>query len=422
MHADSLTDRIHNCLTQAQFTDFYRRRFNASEMRQLHEANHSCLLLSTDAIDVCRSDLDALVSDLVACLGAYQSSVSGAVGNGLYLLMGTSGSPKLPSVVDYAKILVLAAARIGAARTAKFVTGWLNGSLVPFRSCAVLTGVETNEVLDPVTGLRLETLSPTLDFPSSTIRLDQYGMRLQELEKRTIFTVEYETIPGFYNPETFRRSFPPVTPRTFVNPALKRLTLSRFCQALSLEVNNYVDWFEQWNDHADVEAFSLQPNYSRIERDVRSRSTVDVTAEQILACVDMDARVNESKFALPVARWMRSKKSLATYEQLVELRIALEAAFLNDDKRGGEKSHRLALRGAWFLGETLEERRTYFDVLKSVYNYASAVIHGDIPNSKKRDMDKDIALAQDLCRDAILRMVRQDREVDWSDVVLGIDN
>lgn len=81
------------------------------------------------------------------------------------------------------------------------------------------------------------------------------------------------------------------------------MTPSRFCQALSLAVNNYVDWLEQWNDHADAEAFSLQPNYSRIARDVRQHSTVEVTVKQVLACPDIDAQVSKSPgLALPVAR------------------------------------------------------------------------------------------------------------------------
>lgn len=119
---------------------------------------------------------------------------------------------------------------------------------------------------------------------------------------------------------------------------------------------------------------------------------------------------------------MRSKRSPATHEQLIELRIALEAVFLNDDQREGEKRHRLAVRGAWFLGKTPEERRACFDVLKFVYDYASAVIHGGVPNAKRRDMTRDIALAQDLCREAILRMARQDKKVDWSGVILGFDD
>ena len=94
---------------------------------------------------------------------------------------------------------------------------------------------------------------------------------------------------------------------------------------------------------------------------------------------------------------------------------------VRDDNRDGEKRHRLAVRGAWFLGKTREERRTYFDTLRFVYDYASAVIHGGTPKAKEgRDITKDIALAQDLCRNAILLMAQAEKRPDWSDVILGL--
>ena len=426
MTAVSLTTHIDNCLAHAQFTDFYNRRFNVSSLRQRYEANHPCPLTSTEAIDVRQEDLDALASELDARLGTFKSPASGAIGNGLYLVMGTSGSPRLPSVEDYAKILVLAAARIGPDRTAGLLTDWIQGSPIPSRSCAAVTGVKVNGLLNPVVGLRLETLPPTPELSLSTRhRFDGYGRPLYEVHERTILTVEYETTPGLYDPETYRESFPPVIPRTPVNQNLKALPLPRLCEALSLTVDNYVDWYEQWNDHADAEAFSLQPRHSRLARDVRSRSTVLVTAEQLSACLDTDAQVRRKSadLALPVARWLRSKGSPAEHEQLIELRIALEAVFLKGDERDGEKRHRLAVRGAWFLGETLKDRRAYFDALRVVYDYASHVIHGGRPKPKPgRDMAQDIALVQDLCRRAILRMARPEHAVDWNEMILGGDD
>ena len=71
-------------------------------------------------------------------LGVYKSPSSGAVGNGLYLLTGSSASPRRPSVADYAKILVLAATRIGPERVAQLFTGWLQGKPMRLNECALL--------------------------------------------------------------------------------------------------------------------------------------------------------------------------------------------------------------------------------------------------------------------------------------------
>ena len=61
---------------------------------------------------------------------------------------------------------------------------------------------------------------------------------------------------------------------------------------------------------------------------------------------------------LGIARWLRSKRATTKEEQPDELRISMESVLLADNKGAvGKKRHRLAIRGAWLLGETLEQRK-----------------------------------------------------------------
>ena len=60
-------------------------------------------------------------------LAPYRAANTGVVGNGLYRLMGDSASPRLPSVEDYARLLVLASARVGSERAAAMFGGWAEG-------------------------------------------------------------------------------------------------------------------------------------------------------------------------------------------------------------------------------------------------------------------------------------------------------
>ena len=96
---------------------------------------------------------------------------------------------------------------------------------------------------------------------------------------------------------------------------------------------------------------------------------------------------------------------------------------MNDDTGASEKRHRLATRGAWLLGETFDQREIYFKTLKHVYDYASSVIHGGTPKVREeRNLERDIASAQDLCRDAILRLAAANgmpNSDDWSALALG---
>ena len=129
MLTDSLVGHIENAVAQAGFADVYKNRLNASHVRQLYEGKQRCPLSSTDAITVRRPELGALTYELGPLFGTYRSPISGLVGNGLYALTGSLASPRLPSCQDYAKILVLAASRIGAERVAELFDGWTQAGL-----------------------------------------------------------------------------------------------------------------------------------------------------------------------------------------------------------------------------------------------------------------------------------------------------
>ena len=186
-----------------------------------------------------------------------------------------------------------------------------------------------------------------------------------------------------------------------------------------------VDWSIQWDDYGDVEAFFLNPGFSCARKEVTDTTTVLVTAEQLRECLEFHRRLESfRKLDVTIARWRRSRTTTAFHEQLVELRIALESVLLSDD-RGvvGEKRHRLAVRGAWLLGSSFEERKTHFRTLKHLYDYASSVIHAGTPNEKAAaPLKETISEAQRLCRSAILRILTDQHQPDWNDLILGRDS
>ncbi len=239
-----------------------------------------------------------------------------------------------------------------------------------------------------------------------------------------MLSIECETLPALYDPEVVRGNPPLLSkPSSPLNPELATVSFDSFCRAMSLETNNQVDWFIQWYDYGDVEAFFLNPGFSSQRKDPSNSSTVSVSEEQVRRCLDTLALFQRRReLDLPIARWRNSKSSPTTNERLIELRIALESVLLSDDTGTSEKRHRLATRGAWLLGETFDQRQTYFNTLRHVYDYASSVIHGGTPKARgERDLGRDIASAQDLCRDAIFRLAanRMPNSDDWSALTLG---
>ena len=422
MATGSLAERIDTAVVKAEFSDVYKNRFDSSGVRHLYRTKRRLPLSSADAIRVGERELDDLTSELENLLGSFKSPKSGLVGNGLYHLTGSNASPRLPSCEDYAKILVLASSRIGAERVAHLLAGWIEDKGIRVFSCVLLKGLETKGGMQPIDGLRLETLSKNGDDLPRSLRLDPHEHMHEQFVRRTLLSLEYETVSGLYDPEVVRESFPAKqVPHHLVNPDLSSVSVESLCRAISLETNNHVDWFIHWHDYGDVEAFFLNPGFSSQRKEASTASITSVSVEDLRACLQTHTLLHGFEaLDLSIARWRKSKRSRSTNEQLIELRIALESVLLNEDKGTGEKRHRLATRGAWLLGETFAQRKSHFDTLRNVYDCASSVIHGGTPKVKPgRDLGQDIAEAQDLCLDAILRIVATRRMPDWSDLILG---
>ena len=274
-------------------------------------------------------------------------------------------------------------------------------------------------------GLLLDTLSSNGDLLPRSLRLDPREHWNEQFAGRAILSMECETLPALYDPEVVRGNPPwPSTPPSPLNPDLSTVSFESFCRAMSLATNNHVDWFIHWLDYGDIEAFFLNPGFSSQRKEAGSASAVSVTEDDVRACLRIHSMLEGRRdLDLPVARWPRAKRASTTHEQLIELRIALEAVLLNDDTGTSEKRFRLATRGASLLGETFDQRADHYETLKQVYDYASSVIHGGTPKTKKdRDIRRDIDDAGDLCRDAILRSATVGKTLDskeWSALVLG---
>ena len=421
---DALREHIECAVQHAVFTDVYKNRVNSFTIGQLYKKNRRFALTTEDSITVPESQLTRLVYELDASVGIYKSSDSGEVGNGLYHLMGSSASPRLPSVENYAKMLVLAASRIGSERVAELFAEWLKGKGIRSHSCVLLKGILTEGKLAPVNGLHLETLPASGDdFPKS-LRIDRYDIHEEQFANRAMLSIEHEIASPLplYDPQASRES-KPESLRSYnqVNPELSSITIESFCRAMSLATNNHVDWFIHWWDYSDVEAFFLNPGFSSQRKEINAPSPILISEADARYCLEIHSWLHGfSNLDLAIARWRKSKRPTGTHDKLIELRIALESVLLNDDRSFGEKAHRLAIRGAWLLGDTFEERQECFETLRVFYNYASSVIHAGSPKEKnQRGLSKTISDAQNLCRDAMLRIAQEKALPNWTDVILN---
>ena len=98
---------------------------------------------------------------------------------------------------------------------------------------------------------------------------------------------------------------------------------------------------------------------------------------------------------------MKSKQLFDLVEKSIDVRIALEALFCKGEANT-ELSLRLALRGAWYLGNDASERVQYFETLKKAYGICSKAVHTGF---LKDETSTRVLLsnAQDICRKALLK-------------------
>lgn len=425
---ERLTGSIEGAVRRAEFTNVFGQRFGSEAMKELYarKMDSGYRLSSTESVHVHETALRELVSELRPIVASYVSSETGAIGNGLYRLWGSSSSPRLPSVEDYAKTLVVAAARLDPERVAGLLTEWAEGQPIRVWLCALLKGTRTDRVLRPVDGLRLETLPTNFsEFPRSlSVQIDMHDFRNEQYSHRAILFLEHYQGPVLYSPDDGPSSFPEFPPPDpeVRNPELASVSVDGLCRALSIEANACVDWFRQWWDYGDVDAFRLNPGSSHTSKEASDVAPSLVTEQQLENCLELHGLLDGfTMLDLAIARWHRSKGAASTEEQLVELRIAMESVLLGDDKGSvGEKRHRLAVRGAWLLGEDFSQRKTCYRSLRDAYDLASRVVHAGSLKSQDRETDAAILNeAQGACRAAILRVARAQAMPDWTDIILG---
>ena len=302
---------------------------------------------------------------------------------------------------------------------------WVEGRPIRVWLCALFKGVRTDGGLRPVDGLRLETLpSNGGDFPRSlSVQIDEHDIRHEQYAQRAILSLEHDVGPALYSPDGEISSFPELPPRPAIrNPELSSVSMDGLCRAMSVKTNGYVDWFRQWWDYGDVDAFFLNPGISYTSRDISNSPPSLVSEEQLERCLELHGLLDGfTMLDLGIARWRRSKRATRKEEQLVELRIAMESVLLADDNgAAGEKGHRLAIRGAWLLEETFEQRKKYFRSLREAYGFASNVLHaGRLKKQKEEARARFLNEAQDICGDTIMRIAEAKAMPDWTDIILG---
>ena len=121
-----------------------------------------------------------------------------------------------------------------------------------------------------------------------------------------------------------------------------------------------------------------------------------------------------NRLDIGIARWVKSKRPCSVEDSLIELRVALEATYI---EQRGKLRLRTALHGATHTAKSVVERRHAQETLKAVYDDASTVVHGGTLEDEVQSCRR-LEAAQRICRRSILKILNDGRVPDWTELVL----
>ena len=337
--------------------------------------------------------------------------------------------------------LVRAAAALGPAEAARLMGGWVTGEPLRFKVCMVLGGGYVSEELQLDAGVRLSALPTSSDLlPKPMPGVDRN--RVIDILGQPLLEIEAFTRPVFFSPPVEGGSFPELDSVTVLSPA----PVDLFLLALSLVSDRHVGMAWAWCDFGAGRWFSggrtsglmgpgpvstrrlgrrwshsLDTGVVRID-DLRTPAS-DVSARRLQRAWELLPLLNQrhngdARFRIAVDRWYKSRsRSLTGVDRALELRIALEALFL--DGAHGELRFRLATTGARYLGVGLSERQEVAKVLRDFYDRASQAVHAAGIDFSGGDDAELLRQASGLCRRGILKVLEEKGRPVWSDVLLS---
>ena len=336
------------------------------------------------------------------------------------------GREAFSKVSDLTEAFVVAAGCLGADRATEMLVQWTAGEPLRYRTCALLPYVTINQTLQ-AGGVRLEELPASVDMLPSSLPLTG-SIAVEEFLRAVVLSVETHARPVFFRPEAGEDQEHKVQPTCVLGD--EPLVMETFCESISLAADAHLRHKWMWPDYGDVTAFGLrEPGSCSGPRDAgyswpKARISRKILKDALkIHRMRTQGREEAQRLETSITRWVKSKdrtpRARRLEDSFIELRIALEALYLDNDQ--GELSFRLATNGAWDLGSTPSQRESYFEILRQAYNVSSRAIHGGRVNPKESSLGL-LRDAQAACRKGILKRIERPGSPDWLRLVLGYKN
>ena len=295
--------------------------------------------------------------------------------------------PQYSSVEQLAGSLVKGAVVAGCDRVAGLVAGWADGDPMTYRTCTVVP-ITITRAVSPIVGVDMVPLAlSTEELPAGLPA--RHGKSQADYLGQSLISVDAETSPALFRPTT------PSPKGQEARAALtSSVTLETIREALSLECDTFVDAGVTWDDYGEFCALDKHDggvrgtigHLARLKRRTTSLETGVSTlelfddnirdlSEQNIGRLLRGLQSADARTRVAVSRWKMAMNRIRDLpDRFIDLRIALESLFL-PQQQDQELRFRLALSGAWLVGEDAADRRRVWDTLRTAYSLASTAVH-----------------------------------------------
>ncbi len=224
-----------------------------------------------------------------------------------------------------------------------------------------------------------------------------------------------------------------------------QFNLDQFCDTLSLACNSAVQIASYVAVRKDDAPFDLVPYHgstgTRLPRDATKDSEIE-EAKRLYELLDNLAPDVRRKLHIPINRWIKShaeqsamydriidpetspkdipgSPTTRTVDKMIDLGIAFESLYLSGCKNLSRKFRR---RASWFLKKDETHWTTLKEKFEKIYDLRCEAVHeGKLPKDveiceKPVPISEFIKQAQGLCRQSILRIIKDGQFPDWAKI------
>ena len=311
-----------------------------------------------------------------------------------------------------------------------------------FHDFVAISGIRIPEQTRVADGITLIPLPESInDFPWHIPSLfdSSEGISVEKLKRKTLVRVEYETSPILHKPEedyTIQSGPDKHFKTKFKGNGILDPEIDLLLQCLSLAGNCVVESVMDWQTHLNYEVFDMRPTISLsgpsryfLNPGKWNLTPTHLDEHQLRNAISYYKKLSrdlpklKKKLAVPIDRWKKSKAGGDQINQFIDLGIALESLYALDGR--SEIRYKLAVHGAWHLGETREQRRKLMTGFRKFYDARSDAVHTGILDedtiSRLGDVSDFLHQAQTLCRQGMIKIIDEEGAPDWSDLISGDD-